>query len=342
MKSSEAADVIPQADVIVLCMPVHQYRPALDRIAPHINRDKDVFVGTVFGQAGFHWMVHSIEEEHDLTNVGAFAIGSIPWICRTMEYGKRGACYGHKVVNTVAVTPSDKFQKLNEIFLDDISYRPYHGGKFHLGEFLDMTMSVDNQIIHPGRCYGLWQRYNGEWSSEEEVPYFYRDFDEISAQALTRLDDEYTKVRNAIKKHFPDRDFKYMLNYLDMERLNHNSNNADILTSLKDSQQLASIKTPVVEETDDEGNKVWRLNTQCRFFTDDIPYGLLIAKWIGEKLGVETPFINEVVIWAQRLRGESFLDEETGSINLEYCLREKYTSGIPDSYGITSVEDILD
>ena len=52
--SSDPAEVIPDADVIVLCMPVHQYRGALNRLAPYINRTKkEVFVGTVYGQAGF-------------------------------------------------------------------------------------------------------------------------------------------------------------------------------------------------------------------------------------------------------------------------------------------------
>ena len=58
-KSSDPADVIPDADIIVLCMPVHQYRDALFRLAPYIDKSKkEVFVGTIFGQAGFNWMVH--------------------------------------------------------------------------------------------------------------------------------------------------------------------------------------------------------------------------------------------------------------------------------------------
>lgn len=77
-KSSDARDVVPGADVIVLCLPVHQYRPALDRIGPHISSDKEVFVGTVYGQGGFNWMVRSMVQEHSLENVVAFAIGPIP------------------------------------------------------------------------------------------------------------------------------------------------------------------------------------------------------------------------------------------------------------------------
>ena len=46
-KSSDPVDVVPEADIIVLCLPVHQYRPLLDRIAPYIDPHKEVFVGTV-------------------------------------------------------------------------------------------------------------------------------------------------------------------------------------------------------------------------------------------------------------------------------------------------------
>lgn len=40
--SKDPLDVIPNADAIILCLPVHQYRDALDRIAPHINKNKSV------------------------------------------------------------------------------------------------------------------------------------------------------------------------------------------------------------------------------------------------------------------------------------------------------------
>ena len=42
LKSTDPSVLIPDADVIILCMPVHQYRCALDRIGPHINREKEV------------------------------------------------------------------------------------------------------------------------------------------------------------------------------------------------------------------------------------------------------------------------------------------------------------
>jgi hypothetical protein len=339
-KSSNPEDVIPEADVIVLCMPVCRYRLALNKIAPFVNRKKkNVFVGTIYGQAGFDWMARQeLTEGQGLKNVVSFATGEIPWICRALEYGKAGANYGGKDLNLVAVEPPDKFDKLNEMFLKDMSLRPLGRGVCKQTCFLSLTMSVDNQIIHPARCYGVWLNSNdGQWASEADVPYFYRDFDKRSADILKGLDDDYTAVRTAIRKRFPDLDLKYMLNYLDFEHLHHpDEGHESIIDSFRNSAQLASIKTPTVPGP----NGTRLLNINFRFFEDDIAYGLLLAKWIGEQLNVKTPSIDQLLTWAQNLRGEHFLNDD-GTIDKDFCLKSRYMSGIPESYGINDVSGIV-
>ncbi len=58
-KSKDAEDVIPEANVIIFCIHVHTQREVLARIGPPIDKSKNkVFVGTIYGQAGFNWMVH--------------------------------------------------------------------------------------------------------------------------------------------------------------------------------------------------------------------------------------------------------------------------------------------
>jgi hypothetical protein len=104
---------------------------------------------------------------------------------------------------------------------------------------------------------------------------------------------------------------------------------------LKDSVQLASIKTPVAEGADGR----MYLDKNFRFFLDDIPYGLLIAKSFSEMLHVDTPLIDEVIGWAQSLRNEKFLVD--GKINKEFCFSKKYLCGIPEVYGVTSMEELV-
>ncbi len=336
--SSDPAEVIPQSDVVVLCMPVAAYRPALHDLVPHLRRDGEVFVGTIYGQAGFNWMVGEVTRKHALENVTAFAVGLIPWICRVIDYGRSGVTYGCKEVNVAAVSPRDRFDAVNEAFLGDICERWLGKGAFRQSDsFLSLTLSVDNQIIHPARCLGLSRRYGGKWATKEDIPYFYRDFDDLSAGLMRDLDADYTRVRDGIRERFPDRDFPYMLDYLGLERLSYQSENVDIRESFTTSKTLGAIKPPTRQLDSGE----WVIDTGHRFFTDDVSYGVCIAKWMAEQMDLETPTIDAIIEWVQELRGESYISG--GKLLAESeSLAGSFRSGIPPVYGIDTLAGVVD
>ncbi len=335
--SDQPAEVIPQADFVVLCMPVCKYRFALHNLAPHLARDREVFVGTIYGQAGFNWMVREIAREFDHHKLTTFAVGLIPWICRVIEYGKVGVTYGSKEVNVVAVEPAERFAELNRAFLPAVCERWLGTGAFRLSRsFLALSLSVDNQIIHPSRCYGLFLEHGGRWQNKEDIPYFYRDFDQRSADLLRDLDADYSTVREALKARYPDEHFEYMLDYLGLERLSYQSENTDIRDSFTTSQTLGAIKPPTVQlESGD-----WAIDTDHRFFTDDIFYGLCIAKWIADQLQLAVPTIDRIIDWAQGLRGEKIVDGHRLLVDSE-ILTADFNSGIPPVYGIDTLDGIL-
>lgn len=336
--SDDPAEIIPQSDIVVLCMPVCAYRAALHQIAPHLRSDPEVAVGTIYGQAGFNWMVDEIVSEYGLESVVSFAVGLIPWICRVREYGSVGVTYGCKEVNVAAVSPRDRFQQLNDSFFTAICQQWLGAGPFEQSDsFLSLTLSVDNQIIHPSRCYGLFQRYGGKWSSWEEIPYFYRDFDEQSADLLRALDDDYSKVRAGIRARFPDREFPYMLDYLGLERLSYRSANTDIRESFVTSKTLGAIKPPVRQNADGD----WEIDTDHRFFTDDISYGVCIAKWMAQEMDLSVPTMDAIIEWVQDLRGEAYIEDGRLLVDGE-SLAAPLRSGIPPVYGMESIAEVVD
>ena len=336
--SNDPGDVVPNADVVVLCMPVHQYRAALHNLAPHLRRDREVFVGTIYGQAGFNWMTAEIEREFELESVTTFAVGLIPWICRVLEYGSRGVTYGSKEVNVAAVSPRDRFDSLNESFLPAICEQWLGTGGFvQADSFLSLTLSVDNQIIHPARCYGLFRRYGGQWESAAEIPYFYRDFDELSAGLLRSLDADYSQVREAIRDRFPDRQFPHMLDYLALERLSYQSDNTDIQESFTNSMTLGAIKPP----TRQLPAGAWVIDTDHRFFTDDISYGVCIAKWMAQELDLQVPMMDSIIEWVQELREESYIEDGRLLVDAD-SLSDRFRSGIPPVYGLQTIDDVVD
>lgn len=337
--SNNPQELIPGADYIVFCMPVHKYREALKNIAPYIKKDKKVFIGTIYGQGGFNWMVNEIERKYFLSNIVTFSFGLIPWICRTIEYGKIGVTYGPKSTNYAAVYPKCYFGQVKEEFFDYICYKWFGKGKTEQSDnFLSLTLSVDNQIIHTSRCLGLYNVYGKTWQREEDVPMFYKDYDDISANMLADLDSDYSKIRNKIKTMYPNNNYKYMMDYLSLERFSYQSQNIDIKESFVTSQTLIAIKTPVIQN--EEG--LWEIDKENRFFMDDIYYGNCIAKWIAEQMNINVPTIDNILKWAQLIRKENLIDENNKLLLSSKDLSAPLKSGIPCYYGLNSIDEIID
>jgi hypothetical protein len=120
----------------------------------------------------------------------------------------------------------------------------------------------------------------------------------------------------------------YLLSQLSTAPSEHNAHNTCHKRACHKSQIPIS-RQAIRQSTKDGVSR--KLHTEGRFFTGEIPFGLLVARWTGDKLGADAPFIDEVITVAQNLRGESFVDPTTGKINSDYCLKEKYTSGIPEA-----------
>ncbi|WP_018675801.1 NAD/NADP-dependent octopine/nopaline dehydrogenase family protein [Riemerella columbina] len=333
--SADPKDVIPEADCIILSIPVYQYRNLLHQIAPYISKDKKVYVGTIYGQGGFNWMVKEIIDKFNLKNVVYFASGLIPWITRTKEYGKVGINYGCKKNNVVAVYPKEEFENLKSLLLDDLCYNYFGKGEYLLADnFLSLTLSVDNQIIHQTRLYGLYLSSGGQWDAYDEVPFFYRDYDDLSAKVLEDLDNEYSLIREKIIESFPNHDFKYMMNYLDLEHFSYGSSSPNIKESFTESQTLGQIPTPVVQNNDGK----WVFDATHRFFYDDIYYGIVIAKWMAEKLEIKTPTIDKILKWAGNVIDDTIIDSNE-KINIRN--NEKFLYGTPDVYGYTSIKELI-
>ena len=60
-----------------------------------------------------------------------------------------------------------------------------------------------------------------------------------------------------------------------------------------------------------------KLNLNARFFWEDLPYGLVILKDIGNIVGVETPNITRNIIFHQKYMPVKYVNEKTGQFNID-------------------------
>ena len=338
--SDSAEELFPDADYVVFCMPVHQYRVALHKIAPYLNRSKNVFLCTLYSQGGWNWMVDEIKLEHGLDNIVTFAFGLIPWICRIKDYGHSGVVYGvQKYANFACAHPKQYFAQISKELIEPICHNDIVYERVEQSDiFISLTFSADNQIIHTSRCLGLYKVNGKEWNNKEDVPWFYKDWDDLSADILRDVDLEYTKIRNGIRSRYPELDFSYMRDYMELERFGYNSKITDIKSSFSDFGTLDAIPTPVIQNA----KGTWEIDKNHRFFLDDIYYGNCIAKWMAEQMEIETPTINEILRWAQDVRQERIIDENNHLILNSPDLLVPLKTGIPTVYGFKTIDDCID
>ena len=337
--SDLAEDLFPDADYVVFCMPVHQYRVALHKIAPYLNKNKEVFLCTLYSQGGWNWMVDEIKRKYGLDNIVTFAFGLIPWICRIKDYGHTGIVYGvQKNANFACAYPKQYFAQISKELIEPICNNEIVHEKVEQSDiFISLTFSADNQIIHTSRCLGLYKVNGKEWKNKEDVPWFYKDWDDLSADILRDVDLEYTKIRNGIKSRYPDLDFSYMRDYMELEQFGYNSEITDIKASFSDFGTLDAIPTPVIQNA----KGTWEIDKNHRFFLDDIYYGNCIAKWMAEQLNIKTPTIDEILRWAQDVRGESIIDKDNHLILNSPDLLMPLKTGIPTVYGFKTIDDCI-
>ena len=72
-----------------------------------------------------------------------------------------------------------------------------------------------------------------------------------------------------------------------------------------------------------------------RYFTEDIPYGLLIIKSLGILLNVPTPMIDKVIYWTQMKMNKSYL------IDGQLIGKDIKESGVLSNFQIHTITSLL-
>jgi len=74
---------------------------------------------------------------------------------------------------------------------------------------------------------------------------------------------------------------------------------------------------------------------QYRYISEDMPYGLAIAKSIGQMADVATPALDAVIDWSQKKLGKQYL------VNGELTGEDVHELRIPQNYGLNNLSELL-
>jgi len=335
MVSSDPAEVIPGSDMVLIAAPANAHPSLLSTVAPHC--DPGVILGSIFAQGGFDWAAK--QAFGDLFgNIGVlFGFQNIPWICKMTEYGKSGKIIGPKKGLYVATYPVEENEAIAEKMsvLWDIPCKT-------LPNFLNLTLTPSNQIIHPARYFSIFQDWDGvrtytkEELGERNGLTLYKDMDANGAEIMQKADNELQQVRLALVQRFPQLDLSMVMPMA--ERIVHQygedvSDTSSLQAVFQTNRGYAGCGTPLTEVASGQFTPA----VGSRLFWEDIPFGLCILKCLAEMLGnFPTPTIDFLIRWHQQFMGKEFLSAD-GQLN-PMLLSE---TGCPYKYGIHSIEDLV-
>ncbi len=158
--------------------------------------------------------------------------------------------------------------------------------------------------------------------------------DQFSADEIEKLDKEMTEIVNALRVRLPTVDLSMCLGLRERVALDYGEQVGDpstMLSVFNTNKGYAGVAFPVLPK-----GKGVVLNTGCRFFTEDIPFGLIILKTLADFTGVKVPNIERQILWHQKFMKEKYMKED-GTLVEEAI----HLSGSPLRYGIKSVEDLI-
>eukprot|EP00921_Rhytidocystis_pertsovi_P007906 GHVQ01013082.1.p1 GENE.GHVQ01013082.1~~GHVQ01013082.1.p1 ORF type:complete len:472 (+),score=53.05 GHVQ01013082.1:484-1899(+) len=326
--SSQPEDVIPGSDVVLLCAPANAHPELLMKIAPHVSQN--TWVGTLYGQGGFDWAATEAFRG-DWSRLDAlFGFQNIPWLCRTSEYGKCVQMIGPKKQLWIAAWPPSKACAVAKTMslLFDIPAES-------LPNFLTLTLSPSNQIIHPARYYGIFHSWDGSSAMSSDAIQWglYTEMDDFSAEWLRKLDDELQAIRRGLEKEYPQLDLSRVLPLGEriVEQYGEDVGDRSCLrTIFATNKGYAGCKTPVQKVP---GGFVPAL--QSRLFWEDIPYGLCVLKNIAQMLAIPTPSIDFMIEWHQQFMGRQYV------INGRLNPTTIPETSAPEAYGIKDLDQLV-
>lgn len=299
-------EAVNSADIIFITLPALAIKQFIK------NAEKYIKKGTIIGiypGTGANEIVCSELFDNKCIIFGTQRICSV---VRLKEYGKYVITSGKRNTMYIGVLPISHGEKIRKLFSE-----LFEIDTVLLPNYLNVTLTPSNPILHPSRLYSIFKDYYFG-KVYDKIPLFYEDWTDESSKLLINCDLELHTILNKMSL-----DTSYIKPLLE----HYESNNYTELTNkIRSIKSFKGLETP--SKKIDNG---YIPDLNSRYFTADIPYGLIIIKSFGILYSVNTPNINIIIDWYQKI------------VNKEYIILSNDTLGkdaielnLPQLYGINS------
>lgn len=274
--TSNPEEVIPQAELILICLPGYAIHEELEIVKPYLA--EGAIVGTVVSSTGFFFEAFAVLP----SDIPLFGFQRVPFISRIIEYGKEAELKGYKETLHVAIENTTVKEPIREK-LERLFEKPVTLAD----SYYEVSLSNSNPLLHPSRLYTMWK----DWRPGNVYPrnlQFYAEWTMEASELLIQMDDEFQKLLNVLG--LKPGCIPTILDY-------YESNDAVSLTQkLHDIRAFQGILSPMKEV---EGG--WIPDFSSRYFTEDFPYGMRFIVETAHEHNVEIPTIEKIYQWGLKV-----------------------------------------
>lgn len=273
--TDSAEQVIPDADMVFICLPGPHIKSMLEQIKPYLN--KKTIVGTIVSNTGFFFHAHEV-----IPTQTVFGFQRVPFISRIVEYGKEADLLGSKKSLSLCVENGNG--NAIRMTIEHLLHTPVK----LLGNFYEVSLSNSNPLLHPARLYTMWKKWN-PLVHYERIPPFYAEWDDAASQLLIDMDNELQELLKQLP--VDQMSVPSILDY-------YESTDASSLSrKIRSIPAFKSIMSPM-KQTD--GGFIPDLDS--RYFTEDFECGTFYIRDTARLNGIETPTIDRVCEWYEHLK----------------------------------------
>ena len=273
---SDVREALTGTNIVLLCLPGYAIRETLLQIKDFL--EADTAVGSVVSSTGFFFVALDVLP----SSQPLFGFQRVPFISRTLDYGRRARLMGYKESLELAVEHCTYKEQLRDV-LADMLHTPIN----LLNSHYEVSLSNSNPLLHPSRLYSLWKDWH-EGIIYDRVPMFYEEWTEEAAELYLAMDNEL----QALLEQLPVRkgSIPTVLDY-------YESTDAHSLArKLRSIEAFKGIRAPMKEVA---GSFVPDL--QSRYFTEDFPYGLAFVYRLTHEKDIPSPTIDKIYEWGMKM-----------------------------------------
>ncbi len=191
-----------------------------------------------------------------------------------------------------------------------------------LKNYLTVSLTPSNPILHTSRLYSLFKDCDFSTPFHRMIK-FYAEWNNEASEIIFKMDKELLLICKAFKNI----DLQGVVpNYVHYE-----ADSIDSLTKkISSIESLKNITAPMKQIKDK-----FFIDSSSRYFREDFLHGLCNIKGFADIAGVETPCMDKVLKWYEKISKEELFD-----FNGNFCGKSLANTEIPRNFGFRDIKEL--